>query len=245
LTQKFTPSLPRQQTSTEIVQQLLEQHTMTTMPISREVALRGRLDALDRQAPELEQAAKRYDVDIEHLGIAALPEGPMLYNGADGTGWVMGPATKPEDTIVPKQQGEELRVIRNDAGIYFPRIYVAHELRPEQAERLRGQVTGGGLQLEAAEAAELVGPNPQPPEALARGEQMAHRSQQIVNGLQTAGKVVVGVVVGAVVIPVAAAAAVLAAPVAMVDPIILGAIPAGSESPGEPASWYRLVAWDW
>jgi len=244
LTQKLTQSLPRQQTSTEIVQQLLEQHAVTTTP-SREVALRGRLEALDRQAPELEQAAKRYDVNIEHLGMAALPEGPMYYNGVDGSGWVMGPATTPEDTIVPKQQGQELRAIRNDAGIYFPRIYVAHELLPKQAERLRDQVTGSGLQLEVAEAAELVGPNPQPPEALARGEQMAHRSQQIVTGLQTAGKVVVGVVVGAVVIPVAAAAAVLAAPLAMVDPIILGAIPAGSEQPGEPASWYRLVSWDW
>ena len=168
----------------------------------------------------------------------------MYYDGADGSGWVMGPATSSEDTIVPKQQGRELRVIRNEAGIYFPQIYVAHELQPEQVEQLRGQVDGG-LELEAVEAAELVGPNPQPPAALARGERMAHHSQQIVTGLQTAGKVVVGVVVGAVVIPVAAAAAVLAAPVAMVDPVVIGAIPAGLEQPGQPASWYRLVAWDW
>lgn len=243
MTEQMNRHPQRLYTPSEIVQGLLQKHAVTTVPTEREVALSRRLAALDRQAPELVQATKRLGVDIEHLGNAALPEGPMFYNGANGTGWVMGPATSPEDTIVPRQQGRELRLIR-DAGVHIPRIYVAHELLPEQAERFRSEVGGSGLQIEEAEAAELVGPVPQPLEAVARGERMAHHSQQIVNGLRRTGKIAVGAVVGAVAIPIAAAGAVLAAP-AMVDPIILGAIPAASGQPGEPASWYRLVSWDW
>jgi len=226
-------------TASEVVQQLLGQHPTTEPLANSGTALAQRVLALERQAPELEQTVKNAGADIEHLGIAALPPGPMYYHGVDGAGWVMATAKTPEDSIVPKQQGQELRQIRA-AGLYIPQIFVAHEIRPEQAERVRDHAPARGLPLEPAEAAELVGPVPPPAESVALGERMADRSRQIADGLRRTGNLIVR----AVTIPAEAATTVLTETV-MVDPIVLGAIPAASEQAGAPASWYRLVSWDW
>lgn len=222
-----------------VVRELLGQHAVVE-PTTGGVAVARRVATLERQAPEIVQAAKVVGVEIEHLGIAALPPGPMYYDGANGTGWVMGPATTPEDAVVPKREAQELRALYHEAGIYLPMTFVAHEVEEERAERIRARIEGHGVELEPAEAVELVGPIPPPAESVAIGEQMAHRSRQIVTGLRRTGKLVVG----AVTLPVVATGAVLAE-LATLDPIVLGAIPAASEQPGAPASWYRLVSWDW
>lgn len=221
----------------EVMQQLLNQHAVTKSPPSEEALMAQRVTILERQAPELVQAAKEVGVEIDFLGIAALPPGPMYYTGAGGIGWVMGPATTPDDAVIPKREAKDLRHLKG-SGIFIPRIYIAHEVPEERSARIREQVSGSGLELDTAEAAELVGPIPPPAEAVALGERMAHRSRQVVTGLRRTGKLVVG----AVTIPVMVAGAVLAQGV---DPIVLGAIPAASEKPGAPASWYRLVSWDW
>jgi hypothetical protein len=195
---------------------------------------------LERQGPELVHAAKAAGVGIEALGIAPLPPGPMYYEGSDGTGWVMGPATKPEDAVVPRKEGRQLHTIQ-DAGIYIPRIYIAHEVQPHHAEQFRGQVPTSGLEIQSAQAAELAGPIPDPAEAVARGEKMAEYSEQVVAAMRRTGKMIVG----AITVPVQVAGAVIAETAATVDPIVLAVIPAASERPGEPAMWLRLVAWEW
>lgn len=222
-----------------VVRELLGQHAVVE-PTTGGIAVARRVAILEREAPEIVQAAKAVGVEIEHLGIAALPPAPMYYNGAGGIGWVLGPATTPEDAVVPRRAAQELSQLRDGAGIYMSMTFVAHEVAPERAERIRTQVAGPGLELALAQATELVGPIPPPADSVALGEQMAQRSRQVVAGLRRAGKLVVG----AVTIPVVATGAVLAE-VATLDPIILGAIPAASEKPGAPASWYRLVSWDW
>jgi len=219
----------------EVVRELLNRHDITKL--GNEAVVARRVALLERQAPEDVQAAKEVGVEIEHLGIAAFPPGPMFYNGAGGIGWVMGPANSPDDTVVPRREAEELRRVR-EAGIYMPRIYVAHEVAEERAAHIRAQVSEGGLELDQAEATDLVGPIPPPAESVALGERMALRSRQIVTGLRRTGKLAVG----AVTLPVALAGAVLAEGL---DPIVLGAVPVVSEKPGAPASWYRLVSWDW
>ncbi len=223
-----------------IVRQLLDQHPPIQAPSANSEALARRVAILERQGPELVHAAEEAKVGIEVLGIAPLPPGPMYYEGSDGTGWVMGPATKPEDAVVPRSEGEQLHAIQ-DAGIYFPRIYVAHEVQEHHAERLRGQVPAGGLEVEPAHAVELAGPIPDPAVAVERGERMAEYSDQVVAAMRRTGKLIVG----AVTVPVQAAATVLAETAATVDPVVLAVIPAASEHPGQPAMWLRLVAWEW
>lgn len=223
----------------EIVQQLLSQHPL--VPALNSDGVARRVAALERQAPELVRTVNdEADATIEFLGIAALPPGSMYYQGADGTGWVLSPATTPDDAVMPKQEGEALRRIVPLMPTAL--TYVAHEVERERATQVRALQ---GMALTPAEATDLVGPIPPPADSVALGERMAHRSKQIVTGLRRTGKIAAGVVVGAVAIPAAAAAAVLAAPVAMVDPIILVAVAAGPERPGAPAAWFRLVAWKW
>ncbi len=224
--------------ASEIVRHLLNQSAAIAPSQPVGAALSRRVAVLERQGPEMVQAAKEAGVEIEYLGVQALPPGPMYYNGVDGTGWVMGPATTAEDAVVPKREAEELKRLY-DAGIYIPRIFVAHEVKEEQAARVRDQVDGAGLELEASQATELVGPIPPPAESVALGERMAERSRQVVAGLRRTGQLAVG----AITIPARVAIAVAEA--AMVDPIILGAIPAASEQPGAPASWFELTRWDW
>lgn len=226
--------------TTTIVQQLLDQHPPIQSPTTNSAALARRVAVLERQGPELVHAAKEAKVGIEALGIAPLPPGPMYYEGSDGSGWVMGPATKPEDAVVPKREGQQLHAIQ-DAGIYFPRIYVAHEVQQHHAEQLRGQAPASGLEIQAVKAAELAGPIPDPAVAVERGERMAEYSEQVVAALRRTGKLIVG----AITVPVEAAVTVLAETAATVDPIVLAVIPAASEQPGAPAMWIRLVAWEW
>jgi hypothetical protein len=230
----------RQQTTepAEVVQQLLRQHPLVPALGGSDVAQRVAL--LERQAPELVQAAKdEADAPVEYLGIAALPPGAMYYQDANGTGWVMAPATTPDDAVMPKQVAEVQR--RLAPVMATGRTYVAHEIERERATEIRAL---HGQELSPAEATELVGPIPPPAESVAHGERMALCSKQITTGLQRTGKAVATVIVGAVAIPIAAAAA-LAAPAAMVDPIILVALPAASERPGAPAAWFKAAEWVW
>ena len=67
---------PQLYTPSETVRQLLQQHSTAVAPAGHDAALARRLATLDRQAPELEQTAKRYGVEIAHLGTAPLPPGP-------------------------------------------------------------------------------------------------------------------------------------------------------------------------
>lgn len=227
----------------EIVQDILRQQASPVMPSNGGLA--RRVAVLEQEGPGLVRAVKdETNADIEYLGIAGLPAGPIFYNGADGSGWVLAPATTLDDAVAPRREARVLRQVRE---VMPPGLtYVAHEVRPDQAEPLRAQAASSrGLELSAAEATALVGPIPPPAEAVAHGERMALRSKQVVDGLRRTGKVVAGAVVGAIAIPAAAAAAVLAAPAAMVDPIVLVALPAVSENEGAPAAWYAVVRWDW
>lgn len=223
---------------TEVVRHLLRQRVPTGTPVTTDSAVvTQRVATLERQAPDMVRAARDAGADIEYLGVSPLPAGPMYYNGI-GTGWVLAPAGAPEDGVVPREHA--LRLLRlRDEGIYFPRLYVAHEVAEERAEAIRPQVSAKGQELEPIQTSELVSPIPPPAESVALAEQMVWVSQQIKAGLRRAGSMAVE----AVTIPAAAAGAVLSA--ATLDPIVLGAIPAVSEKPGAPAVWFALARWEW
>lgn len=225
--------------SSEVVRHLLRQHPVEPMA-DRTAVLAGQVAALERQAPEFVRAAKEEaDVTIAPLGVHPLPPGPMYYTGPEGMGWVLTPATTADDAVVPRREAKELRQL-HDAGIYFPKLFVAHEIQPELAERVRARVGAAGLELDPTEAAELVGPIPPPVESVALGERMTQRSQQVVAGLRRTGQLAVRTVA----LPAVAAGAVLTE-IATLDPVVIGAVPLASERPGAPASWFGLVAWAW
>lgn len=214
-------------------QEAVEQELSGTM----EVAVARRVAVLERQAPEIVQAAHAAEVEIEYLGVGPLADKPRYYKAADGSDWVLGPARDKSDAVMPRREAEKIERLEA-VGLYLPQVYVAHQVRPEVAAAIGSQLATGS-EIAPDRAAELVGPIPPPAESVALGEQMADYSRQIAAALRRAEKMVVG----AVTIPVAAAGAVLAH--VTIDPIVIGAIPAVSEKPGSPAAFYLLARWDW
>lgn len=221
-----------------VVQNLLHQQAVQEeLKGTMDVTLARRAQILERQAPEFVQVARSVGVEIEFLGMSPIPAGPRYYNGM-GTGWVLAPATSPADAVVPRHEAQKLIKLER-AGLWLPRIEVAHEVPEALAARIRAEVPPMGRQLAPAEAAELVGPIPPPAESVALGERMAEHSRQIAAALRRAGKLAIG----AVTIPAEAASAVLAA--VPLDPIVIGSIPSLSEKPGAPAAHFMLARWDW
>lgn len=232
---QFAPS-PNYSPAALVVRELIGQH-----PIERtatELATAERLNQLERQAPELVRIAREdAGADIEYLGIAGLPDGPTFYEAPDGVGWVLLPGSI-EEAVAPRPQMETIQ--RVSEALYFPSTFVAHEVTPEMAANLQGQAGPAGLKLRPSEVAEVVPPVPPPAEAIAEGERMAQRSQQIVDAAKRTGKLIIGTIS----IPASAAAAVVTA-AATLDPLVMGVIPAGPEHPGAPAAWYLIAKWDW
>lgn len=218
------------------VRELLRQHPVESA--AAEVAVARRMTMLERQAPEMVQIAREdADAQIEYMGIAGLPDGPTFYETDDGVGWVLVPGSA-EEAVAPREQMRTIQRVSEE--LHFPLTFVAHEVTPDVANHLRGQVGPAGVKLRPAEVAEFVQPVPPPAEAVAKGERMAHLSQRVVDGAKRTGRIVVGTVA----IPAIAAAAVVQS-IATLDPLVLGAIPAGPERPGAPAAWYLIEKWDW
>lgn len=193
----------------------------------------SRVAVLERQAPRLTSRARKAGVEIEHLGISSLFDKPRLYGGVE-TDWIIGPATG-HDLVVPDEAAERLARLPR-AGIDMPLIYVGHEVAKDRTAGLAPSPGLGFRELEPAKARELIGPVPAPAEVERISNQLEGPSAKILNGIYRTGAAA-----GTV------AAAVAAAPLLLLelDPIVLGAIPAGEGNVGEPASWYLLAKWVW
>jgi hypothetical protein len=226
----------------QIISELLARPVVLTTPTAMRPTNQRAVALLDRQADTTIERARQAGTDIEYLGINPLFAEARLYHGVD-TDWVLAPASKHEDAVVPRRERQALQRLA-DANIHFPLIYVAHEVPKEKTKELVPTDGKTHVVLEHGKADELVGPVPAPVGTLELGDRLAQRSNQV---LRTVGRAVP--MVGAAALAVVAAPVVLAGAVlgslATLDPIILGACPAVSAAPGEPASWYVLARWDW
>jgi hypothetical protein len=241
--------MKRMQTDTEkshedpqrIVRDLLER---PVTPARRDPSplVAGRVATLERQAPDVVAAARDLGLEIEYLGINPLFAEPRLYGGVD-TDWVLAPAGKRDDAVVPPRERRILETL-HAGGQEFPVIYIAHETERDKTAQALPKDGQGHTVLNRSEAEELVGPVPPPAASMALGQRLALRSVQVGNAVGRAAKVAGAVSLGIAAAPVVLVGGALAG-LATIDPIVLGAIPAVSAASGEPAAFYVLARWDW
>ena len=205
------------------------------------LALRQRA-ALERRAPRILDEAREAGVELEYLGAQPLFTAPRLYE-AEPNDWIIGAANHKGDLVVPGREQAVLRSL-SAADIEFPLIYVAHEVPKTKTMEIVKSDETAHTEIETAQARALVGPAPEPSETARLGEQLGERSRQIMRGLRRTAVAGGAVVAGIVAAPVVIAGATLAG-LAQLDPIILGAIPAGEPREGQIAGWYVLCRWDW
>jgi hypothetical protein len=203
-----------------------------------------RVATLERSSPRLVKTAERAGVDIRYLGIAPLFDEPRAYAGPQ-TDWIIRPAD-PSDSIIPAAQLNRLQRLVN-AGLDFPRVYVAHEI-PKDRLALPGGTNDPPVTIDKAAAAEAVGSVPPPAETSVLAARLGHSSQQLLTILRAALPIAGAVAAAPFVIaaaPLLAAGVAVAGLAAVLDPIVFGVIPAGDPAPGEPAAWYILAQWTW
>jgi len=199
--------------------------------------------ALERGATRIVSRAGQAGVTVSYLGMAPLPAEPRAYSGPR-TDWVLSPARRLSDAIIPQHQRQALRLLLDRAGIDFPLVYVAHEIPkgrlvfPASSGEARGYQP---VVIDDATVARVVGSVPLHPETVAVAERLGRRSQLLI-GVLSKALPVAGVVVAA---PFVLAGAALGALAAGLDPIVFGVIPAGRPVDGQPAAWYALASWDW
>jgi len=240
-----TTKLPAKTTDVqpqEIIRTLLAQPIVTNTRQEMTPVRERQIAMLERQAPMLIEQAHAADAAVQYLGVNPLFAEARLYRGI-GTDWVLAPATKPDDLVVPRKERQTLERLKK-AEINFPLIYVAHEVEKEKTKELVPLEGKSHVVLDHDEASELVGPVPAPAGALELGDRLAQHSTQVLRTIARvapiAGKVALGVVAAPVVLVGGALAG-----LATLDPIVLGAIPAFAAEPGEPAAWYVLARWEW
>jgi hypothetical protein len=222
-----------------VVTRLLQQPVSET---SVEPAVARCVVTLERRAPDTIRTAREAGVDIEHLGVSPLFAEARFYEG-DETDWVLAPVDPRDEVIVPRREGRDLKRLL-EAGIDFPLVYIADEVPKERTADLRAEAANGRREPSLTRATELVGPVPPPAESVVLADRLAHRSTQVAQAARWTAQVAGAAVVGAVTIPATLVVGALSG-LATLDPIVIGAMPAASEKPGAPASWYRLVSWDW
>lgn len=196
----------------------------------------SRVATLEREAPYLVGLAKTARVEIEYLGIAPLPSGPLTLSGATSD-WVLGPATAEDAHHIPRAQRRTLERLQ-ESGVHMPAIFVAHEILKGTFAQTVDAPVGTTADVPAAVFRKAIGPIPPPASTVEIAERLSERAHQVFSAL---GKAVpmIGAIVAAPFQLVGAVAS------ATLDPIILGVIPATSTEPGEPAAWYVLARWDW
>jgi hypothetical protein len=225
-----------------VVTELLHRDRPSTpVSVADRPLMARRLRRLEEEAPTEVETARQLGVEIEFLGIERLFAEPRYYRGVDSD-WVLGPANKSEDAVVPAKERKALgRLV--GGGHNFDLIYIAHEI-PTGAPEGRATIENAPVTIDPARAAELVGPVPPPAQSVALGERLARRSNQVVHAVARTVPAV-----GAAALAVAAAPVVLVGAavgaLATLDPIVLGAVPAFSARPSEPAAFYVLARWDW
>jgi hypothetical protein len=226
-----------------VVSQLLQGSTLIDDDAVLTPAAERCVSALERRAPETVRRARNDGLDIEYLGTTGLFAVPRFYEGVN-TDWVLARADRPEDKIAPRRVIDELRSGLVKAGIDRAVIYIAHELDRQFTTDLRAEAAAGRREIAPDRAAELIGPVPPPPDAVALGQHLGERSAQVIEAGRRTLQIAGATVRTAVAVPTTLVAGAVAS-AATLDPILLAAWPAISERPGAPASWFVLARWDW
>lgn len=196
-----------------------------------------------RAAATVSDARRTVGVDIDYLGIQPLFSDPRLYT-ADPNDWILGPAMRAEDRVVPVKEQKVLRRLAA-ADIDFPLIYTAHEVLKEKTKDIIDATSTPHTDLDAAHAAEVIGPVPDPHDTVTLGRRLEHRASKVLTNVRRTAVAGGTIAAGIVAAPVVLAGAALAAGLSQLDPIILGAMPIGEPREGQPAAWFVLARWDW
>jgi hypothetical protein len=131
------------------------------------------------------------------------------------------------------------------ADLTFPLIYTAHEVPKEKTKDLVVLDGGGPVAVGREVGIELVGPIPEPHTAVALGETLGQRSQQVLQAAARGARIAGLAAVAVAAAPVVLVGGAIAGMATLTDPIVIGAIPAGLSTVGTPAAWYCLQRWDW
>jgi len=198
----------------------------------------GRLATIEGRVPRTLERARKAGVEIGYVGVSGMFHEHRVYAG-DKTDWVFGPADDLE-ALVPRAQYEALERL-NEAGLRFPAIFIAHEIRKDLVPVPPARADGPIATVGWAEAATLVGPTPPPAESVELGHRLNESARLVLGGAVKAIKLG-AVVAAAPLMLVGAAAGALASGL---DPIVIGAIPAVGSRDGDPAAWFVLVRWEW
>jgi hypothetical protein len=192
----------------------------------------GSVAVLERRADRVTRRAAQGDVRIDYLGVHPLFIEPRLYSGVD-TDWVVAPVQADDERYVPRPQRAVLNKLR-EAGLEFPRLYVAHEVAKQPGASSEPTV------MSRSAALELVGPTPDPQQAVDLSHRLGHASDAVI---RTAARAIpiIGAIAAAPFIVVGGAIAALAT----MDPVVFGVMPQGRVLEGEPAAWFVLTRWDW
>jgi len=200
----------------------------------------SRVLTLERQVPRVLDQAKQANVGVEYIGISDLFEDARVYSGEE-TDWMFAPADEHESFIVPRTQRHELERLL-DVGLRFPMVYIAHELPKGLLPGSGGANPGMALgPLDRQTAAGLVSSVPPPSDTVEVSEQLNERTGRLLHTMRRALPVIGAFAIS----PVRLVGTALAALPTLLDPIILGAIPAISTRSGDPAAWYVLTRWEW
>jgi hypothetical protein len=214
------------------------------VPVSRPITALDsrRVDALERRAIlTVEDARRIAGVEIERLGVQPMFTTPRLYTG-EVHDWVLAPVTRREDLVVPRREQEVLRRLAA-ADIDFPLIYTAHEVPKERTKHIV-KANATHTDIDAVDAARIVGPVPDPHESVRLGDTLETRTTQVLTAMRKTAIAGGAVVAGLVAAPVVLAGAALAA-LSQLDPIVLGAMPHGEPREGQAAAFFVLARWDW
>ncbi len=228
------------QEAKSIVCALLEQRSAPLTKATSRPLVASRVASLERQSTHTVTTARRAGHEVEYLGINPLFAEPRLYSGAQ-TDWVLAPATREADTVVPQRERRILEQL-SESGLRFPLIYIAHEV--ERRDSLIPDAGENHIALDPAEADELIGAVPPPVGSVELGDRLAGRTVRIAKGMRRGAAAAGAAVAGIAAAPVMLAGGAIAA-LATLDPIVLGAVPAVSAASGEPAAWYVLAQWYW
>jgi hypothetical protein len=236
--QRTQTLMPVRSEAQEVIRRLLQAPATPMYP----AVVERRVGALERRAPELVAEARATGVDVEYLGITELFDAPRLYEGIE-TDWVLGPAHKMSDAVMPAHVRRDLRRLL-DNGLEFPLTYIAHEVRKDRTTARLADGQSGGHDLRHAEVQQLVGPVPPPVQAVALSDKLGRSSAQLLRGARRAALATGAAAAAAVAAPAVLVGGAIAS-LATLDPIVLGAIPALHPTSGQPAAFFVLARWDW
>jgi hypothetical protein len=195
---------------------------------------------LERNAPRVVQQALRANVTIEYLGVHPIFDQTRVFAGPESD-WTFGPIIHERSRqIMPRAQLRDLERLAG-SGVYFPLLYEAHEFEV-------GKIPSTALAtttMNSALATSLIEPVPLPQVTIDLSDRLSERSHQIVSALGKAVPIIGAVIAAPFLLVGAAALAVGGLAISSLDPIIIGAIPAGRPVPGTPATWFVLARWEW